>query len=229
MMTKVLAVLCLIIMLCSVGCMSLSSYLTPADIDGNAVKYVTKSGVADANKYTGYKNLYMAELLKNDIDAAYKLNQLEIQQAAEKNELDYSIYSETANANFQAAKQREESIFGPTGILISLMMMGGAGGFAGVLGLMRKRPGDITPEEFNSAIAQATGTSAEELAAKEKQLMQVIKSVSAFKDTLVKVTDKDTSVAMKTDEVLKILKTACNENQDTDTQVAVASTIKQTA
>lgn len=228
-----ISVIGLIMMMTGLGCVALSSYLTPADIDPTAVKYVTDTGVSEKGKYAGYPNLYKAELLKEDVEKAYKLNQFELQKAAEKNDLDYSICKDASVARYTEAIEREEALFGTTGLLSTGLTAAGFGMFTGLLGLARKRPGDITSQEMNAAIAQATGETEETIAAKTKQFTEVVKSVEKFKGILDNTANSSSNTEVKVADLIlqlkKDMKDIFNSTQDTDTQVAVATTLKQTA
>ena len=221
MLNKIAVLLSLILMTCGVGCVALSHYITPADVNPNAVKYVTDAGVAEPNDYKAwYPNLYLAEKLVTDLDHAYQQNQFAIQKAAEKNNLDYTMYRESANTNYNAAVEREEALFGSNGLLSMGLGMIGMGGFTGILGLMRKRPGDITKEEAVKAVAEATGVKEAEINAKLNQLTQVVQGIELFKDTVKKT--EDATIAGKADIIINLLKNCCVAKQDTDTAVAVA-------
>lgn len=212
------------------GCIALSHYLTPADLDGKAIDFVTDAGVADANKYDGYANLHKAGLLKEDVETAYKLNQFELQKAAEKNNLDYSIVAETTATNYTAALEREGELFGPEGGLATILGIAGLSGATGLLGLMRKRPGDITPQEASAAIADATGASQAELEAKITQFNQVVKGVSQFKRVLDEKAGNESNCTVKVadlaTELIKEMKSTFNASQDAETQKAVAVSVK---
>ena len=49
-------------------------------------------------------------------------------------------------------------------------------GLAGFIGLMRKRPGDVTPEELKKAV----GGQEAELTARERQFAELVKGVQRF-------------------------------------------------
>jgi len=125
-------------------------------------------------------------------------------------------------SNISAGVQREQSLFGEKGLLSMGLGMAGMGGFAGLLGLMRKRPGDITSEEATIAIADATGKSQEEISAKVTQFSQVVKGVDTFIKTYKEKSKSDSAVVIA--DMLLEMKTIFNAAQDTDTQVAVAKT-----
>ena len=193
-----------------IGCAALSDLVTPATIDTGAVKYVVEAGVADANEYRGYGNLAKAEKLKGDVDAAHGAVQLDLKQQMEKDNLTYADLSDAVSINYAAAEAREEQLFGPQGLLTLGLGMAGFGSLTGLVGLMRKRPGDVTSAELESAVATATGDASAELTAKQTQIVQLVQGVAKYMDTL-----KDAPVSLES------LKTILNMTQDTETQVAV--------
>lgn len=200
------------IALVGVGCAALSEWVTPAEVDKAAVNYADEAGVADANDFAGYANLDKAKRLATAVKAAYQLNGLAIEQLREKNDLDYQLLSESVANAVKIGTAREESLFGESGLLSLGLMALGVGGFGGLLGLIRKRPGDWTAEEVQSAVAEATTESEK----KDVQLAEVVKGVQSFLDTY-----GDQSY-------VKELKTFLSVAQSADTKKAVA-TIKATA
>lgn len=215
-MKKVVVIISVLLMLGGLGCAALSEFLTPAEIDGGAVKYVVDAGVADTNDYTGYPNLLKANRLVKDIDAAHVLNKQELEQAIQRDDTAHSILYGRAYTNQQTSIQREGMLFGETGLLSLGMSMLGAGGFAGFLGLMRRRPGDISKEEYESAMASAGGKTREELTVKQKQFAQLVWGVQEFMDTWETANP----------EVVEGMKIVMDKNQDVDTQIAVATVKK---
>jgi len=176
----IIALVSLILIAGGIGCSTTLSYLiTPADKDQDAVDYVVEAGVADPNEYKGFFNLDKAIKLMKDVSISYTIRKQKLVQALEREETKHSILSETTKANKDVALEREEALFGPTGILSMGMTLMGVSG-AGILGLMRKRPKDFTPEEMQNALAEATGRKQEELSTKEKQFTQLVKGVQTF-------------------------------------------------
>lgn len=219
-MKKITLILCLLVGITSIGCIPLSHYLTPADLDQGSIDYVIGAGIADVNKYDGYPNLYKADLLVGDIDKAYKITQFDLQKAADKNDLDYSLCMKTQVAFKNAAIAREEALFGPEGGLATILGIAGLSGATGLLGLMRKRPGDITPQEASVAMAQATGESQAEIETKIKQFKQVVAGVGEFKKALER---HETTNSVAVTDILLEMKNVFNANQDKETQRAVAT------
>ncbi len=112
--------------------------------------------------------------------------------------------------------QREEHLFGPKGLATLALTLTGFGGFTGCLGLMRKRPGDVTKDEFNQAMNALGADTFEEIEAKNKQLFQLVSGVSEFMDTYKDTNDNKEAVMLKT------LKSIFDKFQDSDTKEAVA-------
>lgn len=211
-MKYVIIAISLICTVAGCGCVALSHYLTPADVDHDAVLYVTRAGVAEPNEYDGYANLYKAEKLKLDVDIAHTYNQFDLKQLMDEDVLDYTILQNVVSKNFDIAIQREEAIFSESGLLSMGLGLAGFGTLTGIVGLMRKRPQDLTQEEVNVALSTATGQSQQAIARSTKHLAQVIKGIKKFSD---KYDD--------TDDVILALHTACNDAQDEDTRLVVSS------
>jgi hypothetical protein len=130
----------------------------------------------------------------------------------EKDVTQHGIHQKVVASNKAAGIRREEQLFGETGLLSLGLSMMGAGGAAGLLGLSRKRPQDVTAAEMESAIATVKGESVEELSAKEKQFAQLVKGIGEFMAT-----------NPAGGEVLKPIMDKC---QDAETKVAVATVKK---
>jgi len=177
-----IGLLAVILLAVALGCAAVSELVTPATVDKKAVNYAAEAGVIDANEFAGYGNLYKANRLKDAVDTAFQVKSLSIKQMQERNELDYNALNEVVTANRVTAMQREEALFGEKGILPLAAGLLGFGGLTGAIGLMRKRPGDITPVEMEQAVVQATGETNAELAAKVRQLTEVVKGVKTFMD-----------------------------------------------
>ncbi len=222
-MRKLLMTISLVCILFGVGCAAMSHYATYTEIDRDAVKYAINSGMADANDYDEWwTNLVTANRLKRDVDGGHKIIQLKLKQLIQKDDLEYSIVEDAVANNLAIGLQREELLFGKTGLLSLGLSMAGFGGLTGILGLMRKRPGDITAPELEQAITSATGKTSADLSSKEKQFVQLVKGVQLFFDDY-----RDSTSSTQTD-MLKALKVAMNVKQDTDTQAAVA-VVKKTS
>lgn len=222
-MKTVMVVVSLMLIMLGIGCAALSHYVTYAEIDQDAVEYAIKAGVADVNDYDDFwTNIVTAERLKRDIDGGHKVVQLNLRQLIQIDDLEYSIHKDTVSNDLAIAYQREELLFGETGLLSLGLSMAGFGGLTGLLGLMRKRPGDITSPEMEQAITTATGKTSAELSVKEKQFVQLVQGIKIFMDKY-----KDSKLA-KDIIVMEALKVAMNTKQDMDTQAAVA-VVKKTS
>jgi len=219
--TRIIVImLSLILMVVGVGCVAVSKFFTPADINKKAVEYVVKTRVADANDFNGWANLLKAIKLEKDEDSAHDIIQLMLEQEIQKDNLEYSIHRDvTANIR-QIGEQRAEIVFGEKGLLTLGLSMAGFGGLTGLVGLMRKRPGDVTSQELGLAVEQATGKSNGDLLEKNKQLVEVVKGVQKFINTYRDTTDNKEAV------MINNLKELSSKAQDTQTQIAVA-TIKK--
>lgn len=211
----VIIVLSLIMAVSGFGCVILSKLITPANVDRSALSYAVKSGAAEPNDYNAwYSNLDEAERLKSDVDSAHTLNQEELRHLIEKDNTQYSIHKKVTALNYQTAVQREEALFGEKGLLSLGLTMAGFGGFTGLLGLMRKRSGDCSPDEVQEAIAVAQGKNVADLTEKDKQWSQLIVGMQKFVNTLPP-------------EQQNSFKSMMNMQQDTNTQVAVSKTKKE--
>lgn len=210
-------VVALVMIVGGLGCAAMSHYVTYAEIDRDAVEYAINAGVADANDYDDlWTNIITAKRLKRDVDDGHKIVQLDLKQLIQKDDLEYSIHKDTVSTDLAIALERENLLFGETGLLSMGLSMAGFGGLTGLLGLMRKRPGDITAPEMEQAITQATGQTSAELSAKEKQFIQLVNGVKVFLDDCKNSSDPKDIV------VMKALKDAMNAKQDADTKAAVA-------
>ena len=217
-MKTLIVIASIMLMVVGLGCAALSSYVTPAEVDQNALRYAINAGVAELSNYDAwYPNLAEVKRLAGDVDSAHNTIQLSLQQQAQKDDLDYSIHKDVVSTNLVTANQREEILFGETGLMSLGLSMAGFGGLTGLLGLMRKRPGDITRPEMEQALATATGKTTEELLVKEKQMIQLVNGVQAYRNSLT-----DGGGGSMTQ-----LKSCMNSAQDKDTQAAVA-VIKKT-
>ena len=162
-----------VLLVMAIGCVPLSHVITPAEIDSRAVEYTSLAKVADPNEFKGYANLAKAIKLEKAVADAYQVNQFELDKLAAENDLKFSQLKEITIANRKSGLAIEEKVFGEKGILPIGLSLLGAGSLAGVAGLMRKRPGDLTPEEVKQAVS---GKDAE-LTAKEKQIAEIVKGV----------------------------------------------------
>jgi hypothetical protein len=225
MKTKIIAICSVILLATGLGCAALSHYVTPAPISKDAVNYAVKAGVADPNSYRGYPNLVKAIKLQTDTDSAHSVIQLDLQQKIQKDNLEYAIHKDVVASNVVAGQNLEETLFGETGLLTLGLSLAGFGTLTGLIGLMRKRPGDVTKDELTQAIALTEGKSAEELSAKEKQFIEVVSGVKKFMDYYKSQPSTD-SPQIFAQDVVSVLKDIFDKTQDTNTQIAV-STVKK--
>ena len=209
-------------MVAGMGCVALSKWVTPTTIDNGAVGYVVSAGIADPNDFLGYPNLAKAEKLQTGVDYAHTKIQFDLDQLKQKDNLDYSIHRDTVANNVTMGQQREKILFGKQGLLSLGFGMLGMGTLTGVLGLMRKRPGDITKDEMQQVLVETQGKTIAELTEKEIQLIQLVKGVKKFMDTYGGTSDNKEAV------MIKEMKIIFDATQDTSTQVAVAKIKKTT-
>ena len=210
-MKTTLSLMCIVALAIGVGCASLSEYVTPAAIDQKAIEYAVGAGVAEPNAFAGYANLEKAIRLEVAVENAYEVKSLALIQMQEKNQLDYGILRGVVVSNTKLARAREEQLFGATGLLSVGLSALGAGGLAGILGLMRKRPGDITPAEMEVALVGAKG----EVTARERQFLETVKGVQKFIDA----NKGNESIGYLIDG----LKAALSSTQSADTKQVVAA------
>ena len=168
----------LIAVIGGLGCAALSYYITPARVDQRAVVYASEAKVVDANDFRGFANLYKAQILTGAVSDAHELNQFQLNQLAQKDNLEFDQLNGITLTNLQDARQREEQLFGEKGLLSMGLSLAGFGTLTGLLGLMRKRPGDITPEELKQTIS---GSEAQ-VSAREQQIFELVKGVQKFLD-----------------------------------------------
>jgi hypothetical protein len=190
------------------GCAALSEYVTPATLDERAIQYAANSGTVDPFDFDGYQNLEKALRLESAVHNAHEVNQLAYQQMAEKDQLDYAQLNEITLQNRQIAQQREELIFGEEGLLTLGLSMAGFGTLTGLIGLMRKRPGDITPEEMEKAVVDIKG----EITDKDRQLIEIVKGVQKVLET----------AGTKDNNLLAQFKSILGNYQSADTKETVA-------
>lgn len=206
-MKNTILIIASLVMLLGIGCAALSEYVTPATINPQAAAYAEKAGVADANDFDGWPNLEKAIRLGAAVDAAYEVTSLALSQMAEKNQLDYGILKGAVASNLKAARDREEQLFGETGLLSTGLTAIGFGTLTGLVGLMRKRPGDITTQEVESVVAEVKG----EVTDRDRQIIELVKGVQKF-----------LNAHPKTDPIGAELRTALSDVQSTETKQAVA-------
>lgn len=178
--TVAIVVLSLVLAISGLGCVALSKMITPADIDRGAVKYAVRGEQADPNEYVGWPSLAKAEALAKDVDAAHNTIQLRLKQAIETDVLDYSIHKDVVAASVEKGQALEGTLFGPEGLLSIGLTAMGVGGCTGLLGLMRRKPGDWAPEDVDAALNEA----GLEGKIKGAQIIEIVKGIENLKAVL---------------------------------------------
>lgn len=208
-------ILSFLIAVSGVGCVVLSEWIAPTELDRASVQYTVERGVAEPNEFSGYQNLAKAKKLQQYVDNAYALRMKEIEQEADSEQLEHSIYARVTHVNVQSGMERAEILFGEKGLFSLGLSIAGFGAFTGLLGLMRKRPGDVTAAEMEQAVTTVTGQTTEDLNNKDRQFVQLVKGVQEFMKTY------------GNDDAIGKLEDAMDKHQDTETKIAVATAKKR--
>ena len=206
-MKTMTVILSLALIIAGLGCASLSSLVTPATIDTRAVDYAVDSGYAEPNTYAGYPNLDKAIRLTDAMTGSHQLNPLQLEQMMQTDRMEYAQINSVVTANKQTAIEREELLFGTEGLLTMGLSMAGFGTLTGVVGLMRKRPKDVTPEEVESVLADMSI----DLEDKDRQIVELVRGVQAFLNS-----------PQSSDAINSALKTLLATAQSADTKGKVA-------
>ena len=175
---------------CAMG--TLSQELTPGHCDPDVVAYNKAAGVGDANDYKGlfYPSLVSVLRLQADFDAAVILTDQELQHMIEKKKLNDDILKGTVDGDVKLAVAREDWAFNPTtGVFAIGLGLAGISA-AGFLGLMRKRPQDITPKEMETALIEVKG----EVDERDRSIIQI---VAGMKNVLADLPTDENREAMK--------------------------------
>lgn len=180
-MKKVIAYILLGFVLVGSGCIgTISEHMTPGKTDKKVVAYVEKSGVGSAEDYKGILFPSLAELrkLQNDFEAAVALTNQELRHLAEQKKLEEDILRGVLSNDVNIAEAREEFLFDPTtgALAVGLSLLGVSAG--GYLGLMRKRPQDITSEDHEKALSEVKG----EVTDRDRKIIQLVSSVQKVID-----------------------------------------------
>jgi len=214
MIKQVIAYTLLAVVLIGSGCIGvLSEELTPGRIDCDVVAYNEEAGTGSAEDYRGwlFPSLAALKRLQNDFNAAVVVTNQELKHLVEQKQLQADILKGVVDNDVEVAVAREDFIFNPTtgALAIGLSLAGvGAGGY---LGLMRKRPKDITPAEMETALGEVKG----KVTDKDRQFIQL---VAAMKNVIEAQPDAAKQTEMKT-----ILKAG----QLPDTRAAVKQALAQ--
>jgi len=218
---RLVLVLSVLTTVVGIGCASLSEYITPGTIDRRAVKFVEESGVSQPGEFNGWPSLHKALKLDVYVDMAYEVRYTTLKQSIEDLQIDYNHLNAIVTKNLEDAQLREAELFADGGVLSTILTASGLGAFTGMLGLMRRRPGDMSPEDFRKAVEPIQG----QVGIKEKQFAQVVLGVEKImkgKDQIASLLTKEGDAATKTDELLKLFKTYLGRTQDAETQQEVA-------
>jgi len=204
----------LLMVITAVGCYSLEEYLTPGNLNTKAVALVVETGVADANEFTGYANLAKARKLQTYVQSAYDLDMLILEQSREKKQLTWDQVRGVVNRDVTVSAAKGEALFGEKGIITSVLALAGFGGLTGAVGLMRKRPGDITKEDYQTALADA----GIDLNVKQTQMTEIVTGVQGFFDKYKKAPADSKELVL-----IEELKTFLSKATDSDTKKAIAA------
>ena len=213
-MRKILAYFVLAVVVIGGGCIgTLSEHFTPGRIDGDIVAFNEEAGTGTAEDYKGFFYPSLADLkkLSTDFDAAVRVTLQELQHLVEQKQLQVKILKGVLTGDMEISLAREEFLFNPTtgALAVGLSILGiGAGGY---LGLMRKRPQDITPVEMETALGEVKG----EVDDRDRKIINLIVSMKHVIDTA------PTEIAGK--EIVKTLKAG----QLPETRAAVKSVLAQ--
>jgi len=182
-MKKVIAYILLAVVALGYGCMgttSISEKFTPTPIDQDAVETVVAAGTGRVSDYKGilFPSLAEARKLEIDLKAAIDVTDQELRHLAEKKHLKDQILTGSVRTNVNVGVQREEAIFNPNGgaLAVGLGLLGIPA--AGYLGMLRKRKGDISPEEQEAALAEIKG----EVTQKDRAVIQLVTQIQKIID-----------------------------------------------
>lgn len=207
-MKKLIAYILLAIVVIGAGCVgTVSEEFTPARCDPDVVAYNEEAGTGTAADYRGllFPSLASLKRLQADFTAAVAVTNQELTHLVEQKQLQADILKGIVDGDIEIAVAREDFIFNPTtgALAIGLSLLGiGAGGY---LGLMRKRPQDITPVEMEKALGDIKG----EVTDKDRQIIQLVASMKKVIEAAPDEKDQE--------EIIQILK----DNQLPETRAAV--------
>ena len=175
-MKKLLAYIVLAAAVIGGGCIgTLSEELSPGRVDKKVVAFNEEAGTGAAADYKGllWPRLASIKRLRTDFEAAVVVTNQELKHLVEQKRLQAKILRGVVTNDYNVAAAREEFLFNPTtgALAVGLSLLGvGAGGY---LGLMRKRPQDITPVEMETALGEVKG----EVTNKDRQIIQLVASM----------------------------------------------------
>lgn len=212
-MKKILAYIVLATVVVGSGCMAtLSEELTWGRVEKKVVAYNEEAGTGTAADYKGlfYPSLASVRRLQVDFRAAVIITKQELRHLVEQKNLQADILSGIVDGDVKIAAAREDFIFNPvTGVLAIGLGLAGMGG-VGYLGLMRKRPKDITPQDMEKALVSVKG----EVDDRDRKIISLIASMR-------NVIDAQPAAAQV--EMKKLLKAG----QSPETRVAVKQALAQ--
>lgn len=150
-----------ILLLLGAGCQLVSESLWPTKKTVQAELYLER----DPNTAAGIESLSKAKDTKQAVIMKHVNTQLKAKHEMEKDEANYKVAIEQANINIGTAETEKAAMIGTVespGWLTSLIL-GGSGFGLYFAGKVKKRPGDINPqehqlmvkEEVNKAVAVA--------------------------------------------------------------------------
>lgn len=195
------------------GMATLSEELTWGRVDSDVVAYNEEAGTGQASDYRGllYPSLASVKRLQIDFKAAVVVTKQELRHLVEQKNLQADILGRQVDGDVKIAVAREDFLFNPTtGVLaigLGLMGMGGAG----YLGLMRKRPKDITPTDMEAALASVKG----EIDDRDRKIINLVASFKNVIDSQPAASDRA--------EMTKVLKAG----QSPETRTAVKQALAQ--
>lgn len=212
-MKKILAYIVLATVVIGGGCMAtLSEELTWGRVEKKVVAYNEEAGTGTAADYKGlfYPSLASVRRLQVDFRAAVIITKQELRHLVEQKNLQADILSGIVDGDEKIAAAREDFIFNPvTGVLAIGLGLAGMGG-VGYLGLMRKRPKDITPQDMEKALVSVKG----EVDDRDRKIISLIASMR-------NVIDAQPAAAQV--EMKKLLKAS----QSPETRTAVKQALAQ--
>jgi hypothetical protein len=151
-----------IVLVGAVSCASLSELFTPARLDKQAIKLVEEEKVVEPGEFDGYPNLDKAGRLVNAVEDATEIVALRLKQINHK-----------VGADLENATKLEKKIFAPDGLLPLALTVLGVGPVAGLIGLMRTKPGDISKQDMELALNDVKG----EVTDRDRKILELVKGV----------------------------------------------------
>ncbi len=167
--------LLVVVVVAGCGMATMSEELTWGRVDTDVVAYNEEAGTGTAADYKGlfYPSLASVRLLHKDFKAAVVVTKQELRHLVEQKNLQADILGGVVAGDEKVAAAREDFLFNPTtGVLAIGLGLIGMGG-AGYLGLMRKRPKDITPADMEAALVTVKG----ELDEQDRSIIQLVAGI----------------------------------------------------